>query len=131
MYWMWAAEAAAQEHEERFRGARALGWGILIVCVVLFLGAFLYGGWDGIRRGYSFWQFTGGFLIMLYLMKAFDILILDWFLLTKAHFFQHFYPETEGCAGYSQFGFNRKEQLARIILFPFLAALLAWICTIL
>lgn len=124
-------QAAAQEHAERFRGARALGWCLLIVCVLLFLGAFLYGGWDGIRQGYSFWQFTGRFLTMLYLMKAFDIVFLDWFLLTKSHFFQHFYPETEGCAGYSQFGFNKKEQLARILLFPFLAALLAWICTIL
>jgi len=49
----------------------------------------------------------------------------------KVPLFQHFYPETEGCAGNSQLGFNRKEQLARIIIFPFLAALLAWICTIL
>lgn len=103
----------------------------LILMASLFLGAFLYGGWDDIRRGYSFWQFTGRFLTMLYLMKAFDIIFLDWFLLTKSHFFQHFYPETEGCAGYNQFGFNRKEQLARIVLFPFLAALFAWICTIL
>lgn len=42
-------QAAAQAHEERFRGARALGWFFLILCVLLFLGAFLYGGWDGIR----------------------------------------------------------------------------------
>lgn len=123
--------AAAQEHEEWFPGARFLGWVILIVCVLLFLGVFLYGGWDDLRRGYDFWSFWGRFLTMLYLLKAFDIIFLDWFLLTKSHFFQHFYPETEGCAGYSQFGFNRKEQLARIIIFPFLAALLAWICTIL
>lgn len=64
-------------------------------------------------------------------LKAFDIIFLDWFLQAKAHFFQYFYPETEECAAYNQFGFNRKEQLAGIILFPFLAVLLAWICTIL
>ena len=57
--------------------------------------------------------------------------ILGWFLLTKSHFFQHYYPETEGCAGYHSFGFNRKEQLTRLVLFPFVAALLAWICTLL
>ena len=28
-----------------------------------------------------------------------------------SHFFQHYYPETEGCAGYHSFGFNRKEHL--------------------
>lgn len=72
-------QAAAQEHEERFPGARILGW----------------------------------------------------VLLTKSHFFQHYYPETEGCAGYHQVGFNRREQLMRIILFPFLALLMAWICALL
>ena len=124
-------QAAVQEHEERFPGARALGWFLLLLCVLLFFGAFLYAGWDGIRHGYGFRKFAGRFLTMLYLMKAFDILVLDWFLLTKSHFYQHYYPETEGCAGYHQFGFNRKEQFAHIILFPFLAALLAWICTLL
>ena len=49
----------------------------------------------------------------------------DRMLLTKLHFFQHFYPETEGCAGYHQFGFNRKEQLVRLAVFPFVSALMA------
>ena len=57
---------------------------------------------------------------MLYLWKAFDIICLDWFLLTKSHFFQHYYPETEGCAGYRSFGFNRKEQLTALFCFRFL-----------
>ena len=65
---------------------------------------------------------------MLYLWKAFDIIFLDWLLLTKTHFFQHFYPETEGCEGYHSFGFNRKGQLIRIVVFPFVAAALAGIC---
>ena len=124
-------QAAALEREERFPGARILGWTLLVILAAAFLGAFVYGGWDGIRRGYGFWQFFGRFLTMLYLLKAFDIICLDWFLLTKSHFFQHYYPETEGCAGYHQFGFNRKEQLTRIVLFPFLSLLLAWVCTLL
>ncbi|HIV43949.1 MAG TPA: hypothetical protein H9996_07090 [Candidatus Faecalibacterium avium] len=32
---------------------------------------------------------------------------------------------------YHSFGFNRKEQLTRIILFPFVSMLLVWICTLL
>lgn len=123
-------QAVVREHEAPFRGARALGWVLLIASVVMMAAAFVYGGWDGIRKDYGFWQFTGRFLTMLYLMKAFDIIFFDWFLLTKSHFYQHYYPETEGCAGYHQFGFNRKEQLVRIILFPFVAMLLAWICTL-
>ena len=124
-------QAAALEHKEPFRGARAIGWTLLIIAVLLFPAAFLYGAWDGLRHDFSFWQFAVRFLAMLYLMKAFDIIFLDWFLLTRSHFYQHFYPETEGCAGYRQFGFNRKEQLARIIVFPFVALLAAWICTLL
>ncbi|MCM1192345.1 MAG: hypothetical protein NC389_07930 [Acetatifactor muris] len=123
-------QAAVLEHEERFPGARLLGWIILIMDVLAFLFVFVYAGWDGIRSGYGFWQFAARFLTMLYLLKAFDMIFFDWFLLTKSRFFQHYYPETEGCAGYQQFGFNRKEQLTKIILFPFLALLLAWICTL-
>lgn len=124
-------QAAAKEHPERFPRQRALGWKLLTLCVLAFVGAFVCAGWDGIRNGFGFWQFFGRFLTMLYLEKAFDIVFLDWFLLTKSHFFQHYYPETEGCAGYHQFGFNRKEQLTRIVLFPFAALLLAWVCTLL
>ncbi len=122
-------QAAVLDHPERFPGARALGWCCLVLSVLACVGAFVYAGWDGMRQGYGFWQFFDRFLAMLYLLKAFDIIALDWFLLTKSHFFQHYYPETEGCAGYHQFGFNRKEQLTRIVLFPFVALLLAWVCT--
>lgn len=123
-------QAAISEHKERFPGARVLGWLFLLLAVLTFAGAFLYGAMDGIHRDYGFWRFFARFLTMLYLEKAFDILFFDWFLLTKAYFFQHYFPETEGCAGYCQFGFNRRQQLRDILLFPFIAALLAWICTL-
>lgn len=54
----------------------------------------------------------------LYIYKAFDLVFLDWVLLQKTRFFQHYYPETEGCAGYHS------------ILFPFISALIAWLCTL-
>ena len=120
-------QAAAKEHPERFPGAHALGWKLAVISILLMVGAFVYGGYDGVRRGFTFWQLFLRFLVMLYLWKAFDIICLDWLLLTKSHFFQHFYPETEGCAGYHSFGFNRKGQLIRIAVFPFVAALMAWI----
>ena len=123
-------QEAILEHKEPFRGARVIGWILLIIAVLTFPAAFLYGAWDGIRNGFAIWQFAGRFLAMLYLLKAFDIICFDWFLLTKSHFFQHFYPETEGCAGYHQFGFNNREQITRIIVFPFIALAIAWICTL-
>jgi len=120
-------QAAAKDHPERFRGARVLGWKLAIISLLLMIGAFVYGGYDGVKNGFGFWQHWLRFALMLYLWKTFDIICLDWLLLTKSHFFQHFYPETEGCAGYHQFGFNRKEQLIRLAVFPFAAALMALI----
>ena len=120
-------QAAAKEHPEPFRGAHIIGWKLAVISLLLMISAFLYGGYDGIKNGFSFWQLFFRFLLMLYLWKAFDIICLDWLLLTKSHFFQHFYPETEGCEGYHQFGFNRKGQITRIVLFPFIAALMAGI----
>ena len=124
-------QAAIMEHEERFPGARVIGWALLILTVLAFPGAFLYGAWDGLGKAYTFWMFFVRFQTMLYLLKAFDIIFFDWYLLTKSHFFQHYYPETEGCAGYNQFGFNRRQQLRDILLFPFVATLLAWVSTML
>lgn len=124
-------QAAILEREERFAGARIIGWILLVISILAFPCAFIYGGWDGLRQGYSFGMFTARFLAMLYLPLIFDIVFLDWFLLIKSHFYQHYYPETEGCAGFHQFGFNRKEKITSIILYPFIALFLAWICTLL
>ena len=123
-------QQAVKEHEERFPGQKMVGWRMAVVAMLMFVLSFLYGGYDGVRNGFGFWQFFRRFLIMLYLLKAFDIIFFDWYLLTVSHFFQHYYPETEGCAGYHSFGFNWKGQLLRIVLFPFVSALLSWICTL-
>ena len=121
-------QEAAEDHPERFRGAHALGWSVAVICLLIMIGVFVYSGYDGIKNGFTFWQFFLRFILILYIWKAFDIICLDWMLLTKSHFFQHFYPETEGCAGYHQFGFNRQGQITRIIVFPFVAAAIAGIC---
>ena len=118
-------QAAAADHPERFPGAHVLGWKLAILALLLMIGTFVYGGWDGVQSGFSFWQHFFRFAMMLYLWKVFDIVCLDWLLLTKSHFFQHFYPETEGCEGYHSFGFNRKGQIIRLAVFPFVAALMA------
>ena len=118
-------QAAAKDHPERFPGAHALGWIIAVISLVIMTGAFINGGWNGVRNGFSFLQHWLRFALMLYIWKAFDVVCLDWLLLTRSHFFQRYYPETEGCAGYHQFGFNRKEQLTRLAVFPFAAAVMA------
>ncbi|MCD8040817.1 MAG: hypothetical protein LUF82_04795 [Clostridia bacterium] len=118
------------ERSERFRGARLIGYAIAFLCIAVFPAVFIFAGWDGVRQGYNFWMFFGRYIAILYLLKVFDIIFLDWFLLTKSHFYQHYASETEGCEGYHQFGFNKKQHIIHIIIFPFIALIAAGICTL-
>ena len=118
----------ARSRKPPFKSAPVIGWVLLILIMAGFLGTFIYGGGDGIKKGFTYGKFYIRFLIMLYGMKAFDILFFDYFILTKTHFFQHFFPETEGCAGWKQFGYNRKEQIKKTIMMLPCAAVMALIC---
>ena len=60
---------------------------------------------------------------LTFILTALDCVIL----FTKTRFFQHYLPETEGCEGWKQFGYNRKQQLRQIILMPFFCLALAWL----
>ncbi len=104
---------------------RAAGWIILVLSAAAYIGLFIAGGIDGIRKGFSFSQFFLRFFIIGAVIKAFDIICLDYFLLTKTDFFQHYFPETDGCAGWKQFGYNRRQQIKHCILIPICCAVLA------
>ena len=110
---------------------RALGWIILALFVAGYLALFVIGGIDGLKRGFTFWQFFLRFFTIGAVIKAFDILALDWFLLTKTHFFQHYFPETEGCAGWQDFGYNRRQQARQCVMIVLGSAVTAWIFTLL
>lgn len=123
-------EEKARLHQPPFPAAPVIGWILMLLCALGFVGVIVYGGWDGVRKGFTFGQFLVRFLVILLGMKAFDIIVLDYILITKTQFFQHYIPETKGCAGYHSFGYNRKEQLWRIVTLPFAALLTAWVCTL-
>lgn len=59
--------AAAKEHPERFPGAKAVGWVLIVLSIAAMGGAFFYGGYDGFKNGFTFWEFFLRFIIMLYL----------------------------------------------------------------
>ena len=122
-------EEKARMHQPPFPAAPVIGWILMLLCALGFVGVIIYGGWDGVRKGFTFGQFLVRFLVILLGMKAFDIIVLDYILITKTQFFQHYIPETKGCVGYHSFGYNRKEQLTRILTLPFVALLIAWVCT--
>ena len=110
---------------------RVLGWIILALFVAGYLALFVIGGIDGLKHGFSFEQFFLRFFAIGAVIKAFDILALDWFLLTKTHFFQHYFPETEGCAGWQDFGYNRKQQMRQCVMIVLGSAVMAWVFTLL
>ena len=107
----------------------ALGYVCAVVIALGLLGALIYAGVDAVRNDFSFVQTFVRFLILLMGYKAFDIICLDWWLITKSHFFQKVFPETVGCEGYRQFGFNWKKQIVRIIIFPIISLIVAGIIT--
>ena len=116
---------------ERFPGQHALGWVLGIVAILLMAGAVFYAGWDGVRNGFTFMQFFTRYLIMFWSLKVYDILFFDLFLLCHSQFFPHYYPEAKEHYGPHQFGYNRKSHAIQIVGFVILAAVLAWICTLL
>ena len=79
---------------------KLIGIIVLIGGIVLYLWIVFYAGYDGIKQGWGFWKIFVRYMIILYGFKLFDIVCLDWWLITKTHFFQHFFPETEGSEGY-------------------------------
>ncbi len=118
---------------ERFRGQYAVGWMMIVCSLLLMGGAIVIGAWDGVRNGFGFLQFFVRFILMLLGLKAFDVIFFDWVLLCNAgfNFFPHYYPETKAVLGRHLFGYNWRTHLTHIAAFPFAAALLAWICTLL
>lgn len=109
---------------------RILGWIILILFLAGYIGLFIIGGMDGKKQDFTFLQFFVRFFTISAVIKAFDIICLDYFLLTKTRFFQHFFPETEGCAGWKDFGYNRKQQTRQCILILIGSLITAWIFTV-
>lgn len=95
---------------------RVVGIILFSLIMIAMLGIFVYAGIDGIHNGFSYGQFLTRYLIIGIGIKLFDIVGFDWFVMTKTHFFQHFLPETEGCAGWHNFGYNRMQQLKQIIM---------------
>ena len=85
--------AVPERKAERFRGAHILGWYLGILAMLLFLGAAVLAAWDGVRNGVTFGAFFARYLVILYVMEAYDILFFDWVLLCHSNFFPHFYPE--------------------------------------
>lgn len=124
------AQELLQPKPERFKGQHLLGWMLLILSLLMLVAAAALAVWNGVRNNFGFWQFFARFLIILYAYKAYDMICFDFLLMTRTRFFQRYYPEVDVCEAYHKYGFNLKSQIFRIIAYPFICALAAWLCII-
>ena len=126
-----ALELLKPRNEELFRGAKAMGWTLMIISILLILGVGVIAVWAGFRSGFSFTQFFLRFVLIFTIYKAYDMVFFDWFLLCRFRFFQHYYPEVAPVYDGRKYGYNLKSQLLKLfVIFPAASALGAWICTL-
>ena len=127
-----ALELLKPRNKELFYGAKAMGWALMIISILMILGAGVIAVWDGFRSGFGFWRFFTRFMLIFTIYKVYDMVCFDYFLLMKFHFFQHYYPETQSALSGRKYGFNLKSQLLKIlVIFPAASAVAAWICSLL
>ena len=117
------------EIDRQPKAPRIFGGALIVIMCLMFVGVFIFGGIDGRKNGFTFGQYLLRFLIIGLGTKAFDIIALDYFLLTKTNFFQNFFPETKGLAGWKDFGYNRKQQLSHIAVMLVSCCVLTFIFT--
>ena len=123
--------AAAKDHPDPPKWKQMIAHILLGMFLLTFIGGILFLGFDGLKHGYGFWKLTLRFIITLYIVKLFDIVVQDQWLVMTSGFFQRIFPETKDCAGWHDRGFNNQNQLVRIVTYPFLcmltAALFLWL----
>ena len=116
---------AGKNHPEPPKSKQIIAHILLGIFLISMLAGIIYLGVDGIRSGYGFWKLTLRFIIMLYIMKAFDIIVQDQWLVMTVGYFKKLYPETSDCEGWKDRSFNNKNQIIRIVVYPFLCMLTA------
>lgn len=84
----------------------------------------------GVRHDLSLLALFVRFAVMLLLLKAFDILFFDYYLLCRSNFYPHYYPETKEVLGPHLFGFNKKSHIIQGVLCVVGSLALAFICTL-
>ncbi|MDO5695363.1 MAG: hypothetical protein Q4P30_01215 [Eubacteriales bacterium] len=93
-------------------------------------GSIVIGAVDGIQNGFTFIRFFARFLIILLLLKTFDIIFFDWVLLCHRGFgfFEKYYPEVADVLSAKLFGYNKKDHLIQTIGIVIGSFIVAWIC---
>ena len=70
-----ARDVLIQREHELFYGARAIGWTLFLISVLMILGVGVIAVWDGIRSGFTFGQFFLRFVLLKCLQAAHEELV--------------------------------------------------------
>ncbi len=118
---------AAKDHTDPPKHKQIMAHCLLAFFLISMLAGIINIGIDGIRNETGYLQLTLRFIVLLYVMKIFDILVQDQWLVMTIGYFKKIFPETAECAGWKDRSFNNKNQIIRIIVYPFLCMLIAGI----
>ncbi len=116
---------AAKDHVNPPKQKQMIAHCLLAIFLISMLAGIIYVGVDGIRSDIGYLQLTLRFIVFLYVMKIFDIVVQDQWLVMTVGYFKKIFPETAECKGWKNRGFNNRNQIIRIILYPFLSMLTA------
>ncbi len=118
---------ASKDHVDPPKHKQMTAHCLLAFFLLAMFAGIIYIGLDGVQSGIGYRSLTFRFIVMLYVMKIFDIVVQDQWLVMTVGYFKKLFPETADCAGWKNRGFNNKNQIIRIILYPFLCMLTAGI----
>ncbi len=110
---------AAKDHADPPKHKQIIAHCLLAFVLILMFAGIICIGTDGIRNDIGYLQLTLRFIILLYIMKIFDIVVQDQWLVMTVGYFKKIFSETVGCEGWKNRGFNNKNQIISIIQYPF------------
>ena len=120
---------AGKDHPAPSPAKRLLCHILLILAAAYMVYAYKDIADDIKREKLTFFQAYKRLMAFLYIEKAFDIVCLDQILCMSLGYYQHFYPETKDCEGWKDRGWNNNNQAARLVLYPVLCAVQAYMLT--
>ncbi|MBP3894064.1 MAG: hypothetical protein J6D34_08510 [Atopobiaceae bacterium] len=115
------------EHPDPPVWRQALGYAGLVAWALVMLCAIAVTIRDARASGSGFMELLMRLLVIFGMWKATDIILLDWLLVSRVHFFARFFPEMRGHEELVAFGFNRAEQIRHTIGAIACCVAIAWI----
>ena len=119
---------AAKDHPAPPKWKQYTAHLLLVLFVLVWLGGFIIIGANGVKQGCGFGQLWFRYMVSLELIKLFDIVVQDQWLVMTSGYYRRLFPETADCAGWKDRGWNLRGQLIRLLVFPVLSLIPTGLC---